>query len=201
MIVVVDNTRNQKVKMYFPKLIKFLDDNKTSYVIVNGDIDGLKDMKKLLNKKQDAIDGIILSGGPIMLDETSNIDDYICNLYCLKHLINIPILGICFGCQLINMVYGGNLYDMLEVQCTKLNIEGTDDVWRSLDGKAKFCCRYLPNCVPSKHLETLMYVTTPMNDKKLPCVIKHKKKNITGVMFHPEALHKTKKVLYDFLNN
>lgn len=201
MIIVVDNTRNQKVKMYFPKLINFLESNKTSYVIVNGDIDGLKELKKLLNKKQGAIKGIVLSGGPIMLDETSNIDDYICNLYCLKHLIHIPILGICFGCQLINMVFGGNLYDMLEVKCVKMNIEGTDDVWCSLNGRAQFCCRYLPNCVPSKHLDTLMYVTTPMNDKKLPCLIKHKKKNITGVMFHPEALHKTHKVLYDFVNN
>lgn len=200
MIVVVDNTRNQKVKMYFPKLIKYLDTHTTEYVIINGDINGLHDLKKLVTKEEDAIKGIILSGGPIMLNESSNIDDYVCNLYCLKHMTNIPILGICFGCQLINMVFGGSLYDMLEVKCVKMNIEGDNVEWHHLNGKAQFCCRYLPNCVPTKYLETMMYATTPINNMILPCVIKHKKKDITGVMFHPEALHRTHRVLHDFLN-
>lgn len=199
MIVVIDNTRNQKVKMFYPKLIKFLDTSKISYVVVNGDIDGLNELKKLLHRKNDKIKGIILSGSPIMLNENSNIDDYICNLYCLKHLHHIPILGICFGCQIINMFFGGTLYDMQEVKCVKMNIEGTDEKWRSLDGKAQFCCRYLPRCVPMKELRTLMY--TSYDSMKLPSVIQHKKYNIIGVMFHPEALKKTHKVLFDFIEN
>ena len=201
MIVVIDNTRNQKVKMFYPKLINFLESKRTSYTVINGDVNGLSELKKLLHKKHDTIRGIILSGSPIMLNETSNVEDYICNLYCLKHLIHIPILGICFGCQLINMYFGGTLHDMLEVKCIKMDIEGSDDKWQFLNGKAQFCCRYVPKCVPVKHLETLMVVKINDENMILRCVIQHKKKNILGVMFHPEALKRTHKILHEFIDN
>jgi anthranilate/para-aminobenzoate synthase component II len=202
MIVVIDNTRNQKVQMFFPKLIKYLNKNDIDHCIIEGDINGLNELKKILKKKNVIVSGIILSGSPIMLNESSNVEDYICNLYCLKNLINIPILGICFGCQLINVYFGGNLYDLHEVKCLKMHIEPNDknnEMWNSLNGNAQFCCRYLPQCVPNKHLNTLMYV----NEKglKLPCVIQHKKRNIIGVMFHPEALKKTHKVLDHFIED
>lgn len=202
MIVVIDNTRNQKVKMFFPKLTSYLDSKNIKHCIIEGNINGLNDLKKILKNRKIRINGIIMSGSPIMLNESSNVEDYICNLYCLKQLINIPILGICFGCQLINVFFGGTLYDMAEVKCVKMHIEPNDvrnkkdELWNSLIGNAQFCCRYLPEYVPNKHLNTLMYVNK--GDRKLPCVIQHKKTNIIGVMFHPEALKKTHKVLDDF---
>lgn len=199
MIIVIDNTRNQKVKMFYPKLINFLEKSNATHSVINGDIHGLSELKKLIHKKGKSVKGIILSGSPIMLNETSNIDDYICNLYCLKHLTHIPILGICFGCQLINMYFGGTLYDMLNVHCIKMDVEGVEKKWHILNGKAQFCCRYLPKYVPVKELETLMYTT--YNNNKLPCVIQHKKYNILGVMFHPEALKETQIILYEFLHN
>lgn len=205
MIVVIDNTRNQKVKMFFPKLINYLDSENIKHCVVEGDINGLNDLKKILKNKRVRINGIIMSGSPIMLNDTSNVEDYICNLYCLKNLIDIPILGICFGCQLINVFFGGTLYDMSEVKCEKMHIETTkssnadnkDAIWKSLDGNAQFCCRYLPECVPKKHFDILMLVNE--NNIKLPCVIQHNKRNIIGVMFHPEALKRTHKVLDEFI--
>lgn len=200
MIIVIDNTRNQKIKMFFPKLIQYLQDKDIEYNVIEGDLRGLNKLKGILNKKQKTVNGIIMSGSPIMLDESSNVEDYICNLYCLKHL-NIPILGICFGCQLINVYFGGNLYDMSEVKCIKMKIESKDnnEMWSSLTGNAQFCCRYLPKCVPNKQLNILMYVNE--NNMKFPCVIQHKTRHIIGIMFHPEALKKTNKVLDYFLKN
>ena len=207
MIVIIDNTRNQKIKMFFPKLISYLDNNNIDYSVIDGNMNGLNELKKIIKNKRVVVRGIIMSGSPIMLNEDSNVDDYICNLYCLKNLTNIPVLGICFGCQLINIYFGGTLYDMSEVKCVKMHIESTkindadnkDVIWNSLNGtNAQFCCRYLPNCVPTKHFSIVMYVNE--NDIRLPCVIQHKKKNIVGVMFHPEALKKTYKVIERFLS-
>jgi anthranilate/para-aminobenzoate synthase component II len=201
MIVVIDNTRNQKVKMFFPKLINYLNKHNINHCVIQGNINGLDELKKTLKNKKVVIKGIIMSGSPIMLNESSNVEDYICNLYCLKNLSDIPILGICFGCQLINVYFGGSLYDMSEVKCIKMHIETTDindKFWNSLNGNAQFCCRYLPECVSNKHLNTLMYVNE--DNIKLPCVIQHNKRIVIGVMFHPEALKRTHKILDNFVN-
>lgn len=189
--------------MFFPKLVKYLHNNNIKHIILDGNVNGLNKLKKLINNDAFSITGIILSGSPIMLNDSSNVEDYICNLYCLKHLSHIPILGICFGCQLINLYFGGNLYDMSEVKCSQMHIEThnvnnkINKIWNLMTGNAQFCCRYLPKRVPHKHLTIFMYVKE--NNIKLPCVIQHNEKNITGVMFHPEAIKKTNLVLDEFI--
>ena len=58
--------------------------------------------KKILGEK--FIKGIIFSGGPKSVDEkeSPNISKYI-------YESNIPILGICYGLQLISKQFGGNV--------------------------------------------------------------------------------------------
>lgn len=199
MIVVIDNTKNQKVKMFFPKLIKYLNDNNIKHCIVEGNTSGMNELKNIVNNRKINLDGVIMSGSPIMLDELSNVEEYVCNLYCLKHLTNIPILGICFGCQLINVFFGGTLHDMSEVKCTKMHVVSMDnnELWSSINGTAQFCCRYLPKYIPNKQMNSLMYVN--YDNMKLPCVMQHKTRKIIGVMFHPEALKRTHKVLDYFI--
>jgi anthranilate/para-aminobenzoate synthase component II len=204
MLIIIDNTQKQRKKMFLPKLIDILNKSKNNYKIVPGDTSGLEDFKKIVMNKNNNVKGIIFSGSPIMLNENSNVEDYVCNLYCLKNYDNIPILGICFGCQLINVFFGGNLYDIKEVYCKQMKVfsvnnEDKYQYWSKINGNVKFCCRYLPNYVSTKHLDTLMKVQ--VDDSKLifPCVIKHKNKDITGVMFHPEALIKTHQVINDFI--
>lgn len=205
MIVVIDNTRNQKVKMFLPKLINYLRKNNIVHTVVDGDVDGLKKLKTLLQDKQKVVSGVILSGSPIMLNENSNIEDYICNIYCIKHLNNIPILGICFGCQIINVHFGGTLYDMQTVHCKRMhihlpviNVKSTDKLVLT-NGTAKFCCRYIPQCVSSKYFDTRMYVQLEQPKMSLPCVITHRHRKLIGVMFHPEALQTTHYILDYFL--
>lgn len=200
MIVLIDNSINQTQKTYVPYIISYLDHHKISYTIVQGNIQGLQHLKQIAHKVQ----GIIMSGSPLMLPSNPKPEQYICNVYCLKTLRHIPILGICFGCQLIHTFFGGSLYDLQRVHCRKFftTADSTATLpWFQHNGqKAQFCCKYLPDTKPIKTLRTHMFVTIPSSDSPLPCVIQHKKRPILGVMFHPEAITETHWVLDYFLD-
>lgn len=98
-------------------------------VPVNTDAATLKDIVNTL-------DGLILTGGGDVnppfykekalpnhsLDIDTLRDDYEIKLLKFAADLNIPILGICRGEQLINVVYGGTLYQDIDKQHKKTNI-------------------------------------------------------------------------------
>lgn len=197
-VVLIDNSMKQRVKMFLPKLIKYLDSkSEIRYIIVKGDVSGLQELKKI--KETKVIDGVIMSGSPLMPTEDTNVEDYICNLYCLNHMTKTPILGICFGCQLIQLFFGGKLLDLGHVICEKMKVTTIQDGFGDV-AKGKFCARYMPLDTPSSPLEVLMTVNVDGFDNTFPCAIKHHKRNIYGVMFHPEALKSTHKVIDAFID-
>lgn len=191
MLLVIDNTQRQKVKMFLPKLLAFLDTQGTKYTIVKGDTTGIgciqaiKAMKGVNATK--GIKAIIMTGSPLMLSSSSP-TEYATNTYCLKHFPMVPTLGICFGCQLINTYFGGTLRDLGTLYCDR----GTTP---SAPLRPKFCCRYVPDVVPSPFK---VEIECMVLGKKTPCIIKHKRRPLTGIMFHPEALKSTHYILEEF---
>lgn len=190
MIVVIDNTKEQKTKMFLPKLIEYLNSVKIPYTIVDGSIEGIRQLKQI---PPHAVQGIILSGSPLMFNDRLKQEHYQCNIYCLQKMKHVPILGICFGCQFINTYFGGTLHDTGAVHCQKYNIT---TIKRAIS--AKFCCRYVLENVPHSKLQVMALMQ--FNDGKMyPCAIKHKRRHIYGTLFHPEALESTKWILDAFL--
>ena len=47
-------------------------------------------------------------------------------LYFLTNLRNVPILGICFGCQLINVVHWGTMSAMPRIIREKYKVKGCE---------------------------------------------------------------------------
>jgi GMP synthase-like glutamine amidotransferase len=89
-----------------------------------------------------------------------------------------PILGICAGMEIINIVFGGVLNESLEIGMTQIKTVAANPLF-SGDFKAyslhNFCTK------PSAAFEILAQST------KCIQAIKHKNKPIFGVLFHPEA--------------
>ncbi len=154
--------------------------------------------KKLINYKkfQENIKGIILSGGPLNVYENNKVKF---NNKLLK--LGVPVLGICFGHQIISKELGGRvknskyrefgLAEVEQVKKSKLTknffLKGKNNVWMShADQVTK--------------LPKNFHVLAKSKNSKL-CIIENLEKKFFGIQFHPEVSHtnKGKQILKNFM--
>ena len=141
-----------------------------------------KEVKKI--KDYSEVKGIIFSGGPSSVTKSK--------YQSIPHHIftkNIPILGICYGLQLIAKLHGG------KIKSSKKRREfGRAFIFkkrRSLLTKNFFTSRA---AVWMSHEDAVVKLPKGFKsiaftkDSKLT-IIENKKKNIYGVQFHPEVTH------------
>ena len=154
--------------------------------------------KKVKNKNiHNSIKGIILSGGPLNV--------YQINKYSFdKRIIEnqIPVLGICFGHQILSKLNGGrvkqskyrefglaNIRKKRESILTKnfFNKKNINKVWMSHADQV------------SKLPKNFNVIASSQNSKF--AIIENKKKNFYGVQFHPEVTHTEngKKLINNFI--
>jgi len=151
-------------------------------------------INKTISKKN-KLSGIILSGGPnSVLDRNSPKF----NKKILK--LNIPILGICYGLQLLckefngqigkshSREYGHSLIDIKKKSILYKNIKDVRQVWMS----------------HGDHIEKAPkdFVVTSVSKKNIIASIENKNKKIFGLQYHPEVYHSVngEKILSNFLN-
>jgi len=150
--------------------------------------------KNILNKN---IKGIILSGGPLNVYQKNkfNFDKKILQL-------KIPILGICFGHQILSKELGGKVkksnqreFGLAEIKKVRnslltknfFNKKNRNNVWMSHADQV------------SKMPKNFKIIATSKNSKIT--IIENSKERFYGVQFHPEVTHtnKGKILLRNFL--
>ena len=109
MLLLLDNSISKCDKLsYINLIVKTLQKYKIDYIKINK----IQNIDNIIDK----IKGIIISGSGIKLSKLSKQSKkenlYKCsfNFYYINKL-NVPIYGICFGCQLLNILYDGELID------------------------------------------------------------------------------------------
>ncbi len=119
-------------------------------------------------------DMIILSGSA--LKDTVTLGQPV----CFEWLINCskPVLGICAGMQTIGSVFGGRVKKCREIGMTKIATRKRNILFSST-----FKVYALHNYVllPPDEFDVLAESTSCIH------AIKHKRKNLYGVLFHPEV--------------
>ncbi|MEN3039378.1 MAG: glutamine-hydrolyzing GMP synthase [Candidatus Kryptonium sp.] len=129
--------------------------------------------------------GIILSGGPasVYANGSPKVDVRLFEL-------GIPILGICYGLQLIAYKLGGEVDRFAKREYGKaiLKIEKDDDLFYGLNSNT---------VVWMSHGDALLkapdgFEIIAQTENSPICAIRNKEKKIYGVQFHPEVAHTEK---------
>ncbi|WP_066506440.1 glutamine-hydrolyzing GMP synthase [Abyssisolibacter fermentans] len=140
--------------------------------------------------------GIILSGGPSSVFEENAPK---CNDELFK--MGIPVLGICYGGQLMAQVFGGTVSraDTREYGRTELNILHNDGIFKSIDDDIK-CLMSHTNFIgeaPENFVVTAKTSSCPV------AAMKSIDGKLVAVQFHPEVEHteRGRDILANFLYN
>ena len=154
--------------------------------------------KKIKNKIiSKYIKGIILSGGPLNVYE---IKRYSFDKKIIEK--GIPVLGICFGHQILSKLNGGRVKQSKHREFGLANIYKKND---SLLTKNFFKSRKI-NKVWMSHADQVSkmpknfsVIASSINSKF--AIVENKKKNLYGVQFHPEVTHTEngKKLISNFI--
>lgn len=137
--------------------------------------------------------GIIISGGPNSFQDKNA---PVCDPSLIE--LDIPILGICYGMQWLNIIYGGKVESgsIREDGQIEIEIDSTNLLFDGLDKREKVLLTHGDSCQDLP--EELQVIGRSPNHI---ASLKHKKKPFYGVQFHPEVdlTVNGKKILENFL--
>ncbi|MEA3514844.1 MAG: gamma-glutamyl-gamma-aminobutyrate hydrolase family protein [Nanoarchaeota archaeon] len=152
---------------------KILDELKTSNKIIK--------LNELNESLINDFSGIIISGAPILLTKIDK-QKYLDKFKFIKE-INVPILGICFGHQIIGLLFGSEIYLGEEVRSEEqIEIVNKDIIFSGLENRSLFQEDHCEFIALPKEFVLLAKSHTCNNE-----AMKHTTKKIYGLQFHPEA--------------
>ncbi len=154
--------------------------------------------KKIKSKKiNHTIKGIILSGGPLNV--------YQINKYSFDKKIiqkGVPVLGICFGHQIISKLNGGKVKQSKHREFGLANITKKNNslLIKNLFKKKKSIKVWMSHADQVSKLPKNFKVIASSQNSKF-AVVENKFKNYYGVQFHPEVTHTEngKKLISNFI--
>nr|WP_245203897.1 gamma-glutamyl-gamma-aminobutyrate hydrolase family protein [Ammoniphilus resinae] len=164
------------------------------------------------------IDGLLLSGGgdinPFYFDEepipglgqiTPERDDFEISLVKAMLVQNKPILGICRGCQILNIAVGGNMYQDLYTQIDRPLLQHTQQAPRE---HVSHLIKIVPESLlhemmgetevkvnsfhhqAIRHLPNGFTITARSSDQVIEAFESKTHRFVVGVQWHPENLYR-----------
>ena len=193
--IIIDNTKDLANAEMTPLLINYFNRN-------NYKVSVISKRDELITDNITNVIGIILSGGPILLSEKTELFRYSKNFTALIEYPNIPILGICFGFQVMGVAYGGlvdGLFDKRRDRIIEsINVLNKSDsiLFKNTNDIINvYQCHndYLKKCPAN-------FIITSKSTDNIIESIESKDKLRFGVQFHPENSKDGEIILANFIN-
>lgn len=185
MILIIDNYDS-----FTYNLFQYLEELGARCRVVRNDALSLREIEKLRPEK------IVISPGPGTPDESG------VSLDVLRHLSDkIPVLGVCLGHQAIGQVFGGKVIrapKAIHGKISQIFHKGTG-IYKGMPNPFP-ATRYHSLIVERRSLPTELEITCKTEDG-LIMGLRHKRKKVEGIQFHPESIMTTegKSLLKNFL--
>ena len=144
-----------------------------------------------------SVSGIILSGGPLNVYQINkySFDKKILNL-------NLPILGICFGHQILSKLNGGKIKQSKhrEFGLTNIYKKKNSLLTKNFFGDTKTKKVWMSHADQVSKLPLNFNVIASSTNSKF-AIVENKTKNFFGIQFHPEVTHTEngKKLISNFI--
>lgn len=140
--------------------------------------------------------GIILTGGPQSVNNANSLraDEKIFDL-------GVPVLGICYGHQFINQLYGGSVETpkLAEYGKTELIVDNNSELFKNLPEKSIIWMNHKDRV--ANIAEGFKAIAKTANTEV--AAMENTEKNIYSVQFHPEVVHSEygREILENFVLN
>jgi GMP synthase-like glutamine amidotransferase len=155
------------------------------------------------------IRGLIIPGSPhrICPEKMQHILEL--ELYYLFHFPKLPVLGLCHGCQILMLYYGGDLLSYNSYWIGTKNIElelSIDEIFHGEERTQKLYVQFhdIPLVTPRAKkggVREIAWFTEFRDGRRRAAAFEFEKGRIYGFMFHPEAKKETRPILYNFYDN
>lgn len=172
MILVLDNYDS-----FTYNLVHYIGDSGEEVLVVRNDEITIEQIQDLNPKK------IVISPGPCTPNEAGISIDLIKSS-------TVPLLGVCLGHQAIGAAFGGNIIKAPEIFHGKLSKvkHNQENIFKGIDSPYSVV-RYHSLIIEKDTLPEELEITGVLEENpEIIMSIKHKKRPIYGVQFHPESI-------------
>src|ERR1051326_5140557 len=126
--------------------------------------------------------GIIITGSPVLI--TESYPRLFAYKFSFLRTVDVPVLGICFGHQVMGLVYGENVFKGEAVRRDEeITFMFDDPLLEGIPQKSVF----LEDHTEGIELPDDDFYLLGSSDSCGVEAMKHKKKNMYGLQFHPEV--------------